>query len=172
MDICTNLAKETVEFYLTKKTLPDTKKLPSELLNQRAGCFVSIHEKENNELRGCIGTIRPVYKNLGGEIIANAIEAAFHDPRFSPINKNELGNLKYSVDVLKEPEKISSEEELDIKKYGVIVKSQDGLRTGLLLPDLEGVEDIETQISIAKEKAGILPDEDVLLYRFTVERHE
>lgn len=172
MDIYTQLAKKTIEEYLTNKTLPENKKLPLELLNQRSGCFVSIHEKENNELRGCIGTISPVYKNLGGEIIANAIEAAFHDPRFSPVNKSELGNLKYSVDVLKEPEKISSQKELEVKKYGVIVKSQDGLRTGLLLPNLDGVDNIETQISIAKEKAGILPDEDVLLYRFTVERHE
>lgn len=172
MDIYTKLAQKTIEEYLIKKTLPDNKKLPLELLNQRSGCFVSLHEKDNNELRGCIGTIRPVYKNLGGEIITNAIEAAFHDPRFSPINKSELGNLKYSVDVLKEPEKILSQKDLDIKKYGVIVKSQDGLRTGLLLPDLEGVDNIETQIYIAKGKAGILPDEDVLLYRFTVERHE
>lgn len=172
MDIYTQLAKRTIEEYLIKKTLPDIKKLPLELLNQRSGCFVSIHEKDNHELRGCIGTIRPVYKNLGGEIIANAVEAAFHDPRFNPITKDELENLKYSVDVLKEPEKILAKNELNIKKYGVIVKSQDGLRTGLLLPDLDGIDDVETQISIAKEKAGILPDEDVLLYRFEVERHE
>jgi len=172
MDIYSELAKKTVEEYLIKKTLPDGKKLPAELLNKRVGCFVSIHQKDNGDLRGCIGTIRPVYKNLGGEIIANTIEAAFHDPRFNPINKSELGNLKYSVDVLKEPEKISSQKELDAKKYGVIVKSQDGSRTGLLLPDLDGIDNIETQISIAKEKAGILPEEDVLLYRFKSERHE
>lgn len=172
MDVYIDLAKEAIEGYLTKKILPDIKKLSVELQNKRAGCFVSIHRKDNGELRGCIGTISPVYKNLGGEIIANAIETAFHDPRFGPVIKSELTNLKYSVDILKEPEKILSKKELDSKKYGVIVKSLDGLRNGLLLPDLDGVDNVEDQISIVKEKAGILPEEDVLLYRFTVERHE
>ena len=171
MNIYVDLAKRTIEDYLKKEKIPEIQKEPSELLKIRAGCFVSLHNKKDGELRGCIGTILPVYKNLAGEIIQNAIEAAFHDPRFSPITKDEIDNLDVSVDVLSEPEAINSEKSLDPKKYGVIVKSDDG-RTGLLLPDLEGIDDVNYQVAIAKEKAGILPDDDVFLYRFSVERHK
>lgn len=172
MDIYAYLAKKTIQEYLEKKQLPQIKDQPKELLSKRAGCFVSIHTCDQNELRGCIGTILPTHKNLAGEIIANALEAAFHDPRFQPVIKDELCNLKYSVDVLSELEAIESEKQLNPKKYGIVVRSKDLLKTGLLLPDLEGVDDIETQISIAREKAGVLKEEDVLLYRFTSERHE
>lgn len=171
MSIYTNLAKQTIEDYLTQEKLPDIKNLPDEL-KKRAGCFVSIHLKKNDELRGCIGTTLPVHKNLAGEIITNAIEAAFRDPRFNPVTKDELDNLKYSVDVLSEPEIIKSEKDLDPRKYGVIVKSADGFRTGLLLPNLEGVDTIEQQIDIAREKAGILEDEPTQLFRFTSTRYE
>lgn len=171
MDIFVKLAKVTIEKYITSHKLPDPKNQPVELLNKKAGCFVSLHNKNDGELRGCIGTIIPVYKNIASEIIHNAVEASVHDPRFSPITKNDLDNLEISVDVLGEPEAINSEKSLDPKKYGVIVKSHDG-RTGLLLPDLEGIDDTSYQVAIAKEKAGIAPNEDVFLYRFTVKRHE
>ena len=73
------------------------------------------------------------------------------------------------MDVLSEPEDIASAAELDVKKYGVIVTN--GMRRGLLLPDLDGVDTVEEQISIAKQKAGIYPDEPVSLQRFEVIRH-
>lgn len=170
MNIYTNLARQTVEEYLNSEKLPDLKNLPDEL-KKRAVCFVSIHLK-NDDLRGCIGTVKAVYKNLGGEIVANAIEAAFHDPRFEPIKKEELPNLKYSVDILSEPELIKSQKDLNPKKFGVILKSLDGFRTGLLLPNLEGIDSVENQIEIAREKAGIMPDEEIQIYRFTSTRYE
>ena len=170
MSIYTDLAKQTIQDYLNKEKLPVSNNLPNEL-KKRAGCFVSIHLKSNDELRGCIGTILPVHKNLFGEIISNSIEAAFRDPRFNPVTKNELDNLKYSVDVLSVPEAIKSEKELDIKKYGVIVKSLDGFHTGLLLPNLDGVDTTEKQIDIARQKAGIDPDESIQLFRFTSTRY-
>ena len=74
-----------------------------------------------------------------------------------------------SVDILSEPEPVSSVEELDEKKYGVIVT--DGARRGLLLPDLDGVDSVREQLYIAKRKAGIEPDKEVSVMRFTVERH-
>jgi AMMECR1 domain-containing protein len=77
--------------------------------------------------------------------------------------------LDISVDVLSEPEDISSPAELDVKRYGVIVSK--GFRRGLLLPDLDGVDTVEDQIYIAKRKAGIMPDEEVKLQRFEVIRH-
>ena len=142
--------------------------LPEELLTSRAGAFVSVHE--GGALRGCIGTIGPTRATLAEEIIGNAISAATQDPRFSPIRPEELPMLEISVDVLGEPEDIDSEEELDVKRYGVIVTN--GGRRGLLLPDLEGVDTVRQQVQIAKQKAGIQPHENVRLQRFEVIRHE
>ena len=67
------------------------------------------------------------------------------------------------------PEAISSEKELDVRRYGVIVSK--GTRRGLLLPDLDGVDTVEQQVAIARKKAGIRPDEKVKLERFEVIRH-
>lgn len=171
-NIYTDLVKQTIEDYIIRETLPQVKHLSSSLTIKSSGCFVSIHTLDKDLLRGCVGTIMPTHKSLGGEIIANSVEAAFHDPRFQPITKDELDNLKYSVDVLGKIEAIKSEEELNVKKYGVIVRSNDMIRSGLLLPNLDGIHDTTTQIQIAKEKAGIAPDEDALLYRFTSERFD
>jgi AmmeMemoRadiSam system protein A len=91
------------------------------MLQKRAGVFVSIHE--NGELRGCIGTTRASEKNIAQEIIRNAIEAASQDPRFPAIEPKELPYLDISVDVLSPYETIASVEDLDVKKYGVIVEN-------------------------------------------------
>ena len=143
--------------------------LPDEMLHQRAGAFVSIHE--HGQLRGCIGTIAPTCSCIADEIIANGISASTRDPRFDPITPDELDYLEISVDVLAPAEPVNSPEELDPKRYGVIVTK--GYRRGLLLPNLEGVDTVEEQLAIAKRKAGISPyDDDVELERFEVVRHE
>lgn len=160
------LAKDTVETYIREGKVLEPEKLTS-LMRQRAGVFVSLHKK--GELRGCIGTFEPVYENIAQEVIANAISAATQDPRFSPVAPNELKDLDYKVDVLSSPELVKSVENLDPKKYGVIVEA--GWRRGLLLPDLEGVESVEQQVDICRLKAGIEPNEPVRLYRFTVQRY-
>ena len=77
--------------------------------------------------------------------------------------------LEYSVDVLTPPERVHDSRELDPRRYGVIVRS--GGRRGLLLPDLEGVDTVEYQISIAMQKAGIPPGTPVELSRFEVKRY-
>ena len=74
------------------------------------------------------------------------------------------------MDVLGEPEPVDSPEELDVKRYGVIVSR--GHKRGLLLPDLDGVDSVEEQVSIAAQKGGIdLASDDIHLERFVVERH-
>ena len=163
------LARASVEHYiLHHKKLPLPQDLPSELVSRRAGAFVSIHE--HGRLRGCIGTIAPVQDSLAQEIIDNAVSASTRDPRFDPIKADELAWLEISVDVLGDPEPISSPRELDVKRYGVIVTK--GRKRGLLLPDLDGVDTVEQQISIAKSKAGIAEwDRNVQLQRFEVVRH-
>ena len=163
------LARSSVEHYILrhrKMEMPGD--LPAELTARRAGAFVSIHE--HGKLRGCIGTISPVRDCLAQEIIDNAVSASTRDPRFSPIRADELKWLEISVDVLGDPEPVSSPDELDVKRYGVIVTK--GRKRGLLLPDLDGVDTVEEQISIAKSKAGIADwDKKVELQRFEVVRH-
>jgi len=134
----------------------------------RAGVFCSI--KKNGQLRGCIGTIEPVRRNIAEEIIHNAIAAATDDPRFPEVRPDELRWLTYSVDVLGKPEPIEGMHQLDPKRYGVIVSS--GHRRGLLLPNLEGVDTVEEQVRIARQKAGISRGENVSLQRFEVVRHK
>ncbi|MDR2490988.1 MAG: AmmeMemoRadiSam system protein A [Spirochaetaceae bacterium] len=168
--IYVHLARETVELFAREgRRYAPGGTLPAELTAKRAGVFVSIH-RENGDLRGCIGTIAPVRANVAEEIIANAIAASTEDPRFPRVNEAELPDLVYNVDVLQPPENIAGAEELDPKKYGVIV-SLEG-RRGLLLPDLEGVDTVDEQLSIAMSKAGIRQSERgrVKLQRFLVTR--
>ena len=148
-----------------KIDIPDG--LPSEMLEKRAGVFVSL--KKSGELRGCIGTIRPTAKNVATEIMQNAVSAGLKDPRFLPVDEDELLHLVYSVDVLGDAEKIDSKDSLDPKRYGVIVRK--GFKTELLLPNLKGVNTIEEQLNIALKKAGIDENEDYELERFEVIRH-
>ncbi|HDP37015.1 MAG TPA: AmmeMemoRadiSam system protein A [Candidatus Atribacteria bacterium] len=162
------LAKEAIKNYIKQgKIITPPKDLPEEMINQRAGVFVSL--KKFGDLRGCIGTFMPTQENIAQEIIKNAISAAVDDPRFPPVTVSELEDLSISVDVLSAPEEVKDISQLDPKKYGVIVSS--GYKKGLLLPDLEGVDTAEYQIDIAKRKAGIYPDEKVKLYRFEVKRY-
>lgn len=137
------------------------------MTSQAAGAFVSLHA--HDRLRGCIGTIGPTTESVAWEIVQNAISACSCDPRFPPVTVSELDSLEYSVDVLGKPEPISSPAELDVKKYGVIVSC--GGRRGLLLPDLEGVDTVEQQIDIARQKGGISSREEYNLERFEVVRH-
>lgn len=164
-----SLAKRALEAYVTEgRVLDDYSGLPEEMLNSRAGTFVSI--KKKGELRGCIGTIGPTRENIASEIVHNAISAGTSDPRFYPVKPYELDELEYSVDVLMEPEEINSMDELDVVKYGVIVRA--GRRTGLLLPNLENVNTVEQQVLIALQKAGISPNEKYTMERFEVIRHK
>ncbi len=161
------LAHKAVEEYVKHGEVTNPSKELTPEMKERAGVFVSIHEK--GELRGCIGTFEAAYQNVAVEIIHNAILAATEDPRFLPIRNQELPHLEISVDVLTRPEPVKGVSELDAKKYGVIVGC--GYRRGLLLPDLEGVDTAEEQINICRMKGGIGSKEPVQLYRFEVKRY-
>lgn len=167
-DAYVRLARRTIEEYVRKGKKPE---MPDGILPEmkelRAGVFVSI--KKQGRLRGCIGTIEAVCDSIVEEIMENAVKAAAKDPRFAPIKTEELDWLTISVDVLGGTERIDSLAELDVKKYGVIVTK--GYKRGLLLPNLEGVDTVEEQIAIAKQKAGIDEEEEVELRRFEVVRH-
>ena len=161
-----HMARAGIEAFVRREQVVDSPaELPPEL-PERAGVFVSI--KKGGQLRGCIGTTEPTQETLAAEILSNAIQAATRDPRFSPIQVRELPDLEYSVDILGVPESVEDVGQLDPDRYGVIVNS--GGRRGLLLPELEGVETAEQQLTIARRKAGIGPGEPVRLERFTVRR--
>lgn len=161
------LAKQTIEEYVrTGKTISPPRDLSPELA-ARAGVFVSLKKKGN--LRGCIGTFEPMAATVAEEVVKNAIAAATQDPRFHAVEKDELAELEYSVDVLSAPEKITNIKDLDPKEYGIIVVQ--GMRQGLLLPDLAGVDTVEEQLRITKMKAGIWTDENLEIFRFAVTRY-
>lgn len=190
-----NLVKQTVENYIKEgKIVPPPEDLPIEFLNRKAGTFVTIEKQ--GQLRGCIGTYLPLQKNVAEEIIHNAIAAATEDYRFGPIKEKELSSLSYTVYILSQPELVKNIKELDPKTFGIIVKTlpitypngstgspQAGTdvvfnghmpaKSGLLLPDLEGIKTTEQQISIACQKGGIDPErEKVLIYKFSVEKYQ
>jgi AmmeMemoRadiSam system protein A len=139
-------------------------------MERQAGTFVSLHDGRG-QLRGCIGTFVPAHENVALEVVHNAISAATRDPRFPPVRVRELSDLDVKVDVLSTPEPVSGPQELDPRRYGVIVQAEQGWRRGLLLPDLEGIDTVEEQIRICRYKAGIGPEEAVRLLRFEVERY-
>jgi AmmeMemoRadiSam system protein A len=162
------LARESIESFIRgdKVVAPPASLTPE--MEQAAGVFVCL--KIGGELRGCIGTFEPTTANVAEEIIHNAISAAVRDPRFPPVAQAELDKLDVSVDVLTPPEPIEGLDQLDPRRYGVIVSR--GYRRGLLLPDLEGVDTARQQVDIARRKAGIGPTELVQLHRFEVKRYK
>ncbi len=182
-----SLAKTAVKNYIKeKKVISPPEDLPREFFEIKSGVFVTI--EKDGKLRGCIGTYLATKENIAREIISNAIAAAIEDYRFGFIQEEELPYLSYTVYILNEPEQVKDIKELDPKKYGIIVKTIPIVdvdktdvvfnghlphKTGLLLPDLEGVSTIEKQISIACQKAGINPQkEKIIIYRFIVKKYQ
>ena len=168
MHSCVELALRAIREQITNQNrLEPPETLPEEMRG-RAGAFVCL--KIKNRLRGCIGTIEPSQDNLANEIIINAISASTRDSRFEPLTVDELDEIEVTVDVLSEPEPVDNLSELDPKIYGLIVTS--GLKRGLLLPDIESVENVEQQLSICRRKGNIGDEEEVSLQRFTVTRYK
>ncbi|HTR44736.1 MAG TPA: AmmeMemoRadiSam system protein A [Thermodesulfovibrionales bacterium] len=162
------LARKAIDEYLAHGSVLRKPAKPAPEMDGRAGVFVCL--KKRGQLRGCIGTFMPCHESIAEEIIHNAIAAATRDPRFAPVETEELSSLACSVDVLSPPEKIDGPAGLDPRRYGVIVVC--GSRKGLLLPDLEGVDTASEQLRIARMKAGISPEEAIEIFRFEVRRYE
>jgi AmmeMemoRadiSam system protein A len=167
----TSLARQAISKYLqSKKVISPPKNLPENFTSRRGGVFITLTDRSTKKLRGCMGTYLATKPSLAEEIIANAIAAATTDYRFDPISANELSDSEITVSILGEPQQIKSLQNLDVKKYGVIVKTDAG-KSGLLLPDIDSVTTPEEQVAIAAQKGGIqLDNEEVYLYRFTVNK--
>lgn len=169
----THIAHSTIHQYLLhgRKMELTLGELPDELYRTNRGCFVSLH-LDNDDLRGCMGTIDPQEQNLVEEIKRNALSAAFHDHRFSPLTLTEFENTRLSVDVLTVPEEINSLDDLDPLIFGLIIT--DGKYSkGVLLPSIPGINTIEEQIRIVKRKAGLerADNRGLTFLRFTSNRY-
>ena len=181
------LAKKAVESYVEKgKVIEVPSDLPREMIGKKSGTFVTI-EKDGN-LRGCIGTYLPTKENIAQEIIRNAVASATEDYRFGPLQKEELPFLSYTVYILETPELVKDIKELNPQKYGIIVKTTPILspnrtdvvfnghavaKSALLLPDLEGIDTAEKQVSIACQKGSIdASKEKIIIYRFEVKKYQ
>lgn len=132
-------------------------KIPA-VLTQFGASFVTL--KLNGELRGCIGSVYPT-KPLILDIIDNAKNAAFQDPRFEPLTVEELEGLEISVSILSAIERIDFKDERDllskIHPHGVILVERD--KRAVYLPVVwEQLPDKEIFLNSLKEKAGLPPN--------------
>jgi len=154
------LARAAIEHWLRQRvTLEiDDQAAPA------APVFVTLHLTDG-ELRGCMGTLVARETDVRRETLRCAVLAATEDPRFTPLPLDELELVSIDVSVLCHMEPISGPELLNPKRYGVVVSDRQG-RRGVLLPDLQGIDNVETQLRIVRRKAGISPEAVVDLKRF------
>jgi AmmeMemoRadiSam system protein A len=160
------LAREAVERFVRTGTVADPPPGLPPVLGEPGGVFVTL--RFDGQLRGCIGILPPTREEAALGIVSCAIAAAARDPRFRPVRPEELASLEYEVDLLEALEPAAGIEDLDPRIYGVVVES-DG-RRGVLLPDLDGVDEAAHQVRIARAKAGLPRDAPVTLSRFRVRR--
>lgn len=160
------LAREAVERYVRTGLAAEP---PSDLapeLRHPSGAFVTLRVR--GRLRGCVGTVAPARADVAREIVASAIAAACTDPRFPPVQPDELDVLEYEVDIVERLEAVKDVTALEPRLYGILVEAEG--RRGVLLPDLPGVDTAEQQVAIAVSKAGLPPEAKVQLHRFRVRR--
>jgi AmmeMemoRadiSam system protein A len=146
------IARTTIESALEGQRVElDTTAIPEEL-KRPAGAFVSLHMK--GDLRGCIGSIQPVAP-LFQAVASNALNAAFRDPRFYPLRKDELANLHIEISVMSPIVRVRDIDEIEVGRDGLIISR--GSRAGLLLPQVatEYGWDRETFLSQTCHKAGL-----------------
>ncbi len=123
-------AREVIRAKLFKEEIAYS--LPNDpLYEKKSGAFVTIHKK--GQLRGCIGYIK-AYKTIRETIKDMAIAAAFKDPRFPPLSKEEFSDIDIEISLLSELKKIDSIEEIEVGKHGLYVEN--GFYSGLLLPQV------------------------------------
>jgi hypothetical protein len=155
------LARQTVEDYFKNKKLV----LKKTEYKKKNGVFVSIHAYPDHELRGCIGYPYPDFP-LGEALQRASLSAAFQDPRFPPLTKEEIDNVIFEISVLTQPELIVVKnpkeclKRIEIGKDGLI--AENGFYKGLLLPqvplEFEPKWDVETFLEHTCMKSGLLPD--------------
>jgi uncharacterized protein (TIGR00296 family) len=157
------LARKTIESFLSGGEFPKSQDLGIDLspvFGENRGVFVTLTEE--GLLRGCIGHPYPD-STLKEAIMDSAISAATSDPRFPPVEEEELKNIVVEVTILTQPEKINAAPEdlpdkVVIGKHGLIVKK--GYYQGLLLPQVAPENNMDSIdfLSHTCMKAGLSPD--------------
>jgi len=127
----------------------------TEALRKAAGAFVTLDKR--GDLRGCIGSIAPV-ELLYQSVAANALNAAFRDPRFHPLSKDELAEVTIEVSVMSPIVPVAHIDEIVVGRDGLILRM--GMRSGLLLPQVATEQgwDRETFLNHTAMKAGLPAD--------------
>lgn len=150
--ILLNAARNSIKnvFEKTQIEKPEYDKYP--LLKSKAGAFVTL--TENKILRGCIGYILG-YQPLYDTVCDAAVQAAFHDPRFPPLEKHELNLISIEISILSEPFPLNSYDEIILGRHGLIVEEKG--RRGLLLPQVpvEHKMNKEQYLDAICQKAGL-----------------
>jgi len=167
------IARQTLESYLKNKKIPEFN-IKDDVLNQKLGVFVTL--RKNGELRGCIGEFEPKIP-LYRVVQEKAIDAALHDPRFYPIEYNELKDINIEISVLSPKVKVDDWKKIELGKQGVVVIK--GSRGGTFLPQVasETGWDLETFLTnLCNQKAGLqtncYKDPNVAIYVFTAQVFE
>jgi hypothetical protein len=124
------LARETISRYLTIKMVP-LPRLSSPILREPRGVFVTL--KKGEDLRGCIGHMVPD-RPLAELVAAMALQAAFEDPRFSPVTARELPDLEVEISVLTPMKPVSGPNDIVVGRDGVLL--QKGGRSAVFLPQV------------------------------------
>lgn len=163
----TDLATWALHLYTIRKRRPPLTVPVMETLEKTSGCYICL--KRQGQLRGCFGSIMPNLPRLADDIVQNTQAAACWDTRFISVGVEELDTIELSVDIVQEREQVSWPNTWDVQHYGLqLRRDQEVLAT--LLPGLEGINNAVDQYQIACHKAGIPPEEKVILERFTTLR--
>ena len=167
------IAYDAILLYLKtgKKLFKKDQEIPP-ALKLNLACYVSIYT--DNKLKSCMGDPKPGHPQLYNEIIENAVQAAFENPGSEPLKEEELNNISITVDVLSEPKPVQDASLIKPHKHGIIVKDTNGNQS-LMLPNSNGIETAEKQVSEAKKNAGIdadTPIDELEIYNFTTTRYQ
>lgn len=166
------IARTSIQSAVEGLALPILKNETGALCEPR-GVFVTLHL--NEELRGCIGYVEPLFP-LAQATQDVAVKAAMEDPRFMPLSAAEMRSVAIEISVLSPLEALNDVADIEIGKHGLVMSS--GYRRGLLLPQVatEYHWDREQFLSHTAMKAGLPPDvwkgKETQLYTFTVEKFD
>ena len=162
------LARQAVEEAVCQGRL--LKEIPkAQIFEERCGVFVTL--TAGGRLRGCIGVIE-AKATLGESIVRCATESALDDPRFSPMQPEELSGLEIEVSLLSPLERIQPEQ-VEIGRHGLLVEQ--GYRRGLLLPQVAVEHHLDREQFLRETcyKAGLPRDAwetpETRIYRFSCE---
>lgn len=137
--------------------LPVSLASQSDILQQPGASFVTLHLSQ--ELRGCIGSLTP-HRPLIQDVAQNAFSAAFRDPRFTPVRRDELDTLHIHIEVLSPTQLLQFGSETELQRMirpgvdGLVMR--DGVYSGTFLPSVwQSLPDVQTFLQQLKRKAGL-----------------